>query len=182
MGNGYQTLALNAGGGLLLNSSNLLGDFEARYMNARKTNDNTLSNRKGRERYLEGRLFYRYRQGLYFGGGAQWSETSTTNYTKQAWRPTAGLGGDYFSEGLSLRWQTLYISPGTDRQNALQGAEVQFWLPSPASKSHFFYRQSLGMYEFHTTITDPADQQLTRWQRSQRDHAAFLDFEFGWRF
>ncbi len=134
VGNGYQTFALNGGGGLLLNSSKLLGDFEGRYMNARKTNDNTLNNRKGHERYLEGRLFYKYRQGLYFGGGAQWSETSTTNYTKKAWRPTVGLGGDYFSQGLSCRWQTLYISPGSDWQNALQGAEIQLWLPSPACK------------------------------------------------
>src|SRR5438477_9208679 len=91
VGNGYQTLALNGGAGFLLNSSHVVSDVEARYMNARKTDDNTLNNRKGHERYLEGRFFYRYRPGLFFGGGAQWSETSTTNYTKKAWRPTFGL-------------------------------------------------------------------------------------------
>ena len=181
VGNGYQAFALSGGGGLLLNSGKLLADFEGGYMNARKTNDGTLNNRKGHERYLDGRIFYKYRRSFYFGGGAQWSETSTTNYTKKAWRPTAGVGGDYFSERFSCRWQTLYISPGTDWQNGVQGAEFQLWMPSPASKSHFFYRQSLGVYEFHT-VTDRTDQQLTGWQRGQRDHAGFLDFAVGWRF
>lgn len=44
VGNGYQTLAGSLGGGFLLNSSKLLGDFEAYYMNAKKTNDNTVNN------------------------------------------------------------------------------------------------------------------------------------------
>ena len=90
VGNGYQTFAGSVGGALLLNSSKLLGDFEAQYMNAKKTNDNTLNNRKGHERFLVGRLFYPWRKGLYFGGGAQGSETSTTNYTKKQWRPALG--------------------------------------------------------------------------------------------
>jgi len=182
VGNGYQNVALNGGAGLLLNSSKLIGQFEGRYMNARKTNDNTVNNRKGHERFLEGRIFYKYRRGLYFGGGAQWSETSTTNYTKKQWRPTFGLGGDHFSEGFSCRWQTLCILPGSDSQNALEGSEIQFRMPSPASNSHFFYRQTIGVYEFHTTVTDPTNRQLTALQTGDRHHAAFLDFVFGWRF
>jgi hypothetical protein len=182
VGNGYQTLALNGGAGLLLNSPHLVSDIEGRYMNARKTNDNMINNRKGHERYLQGRIFYRYRPGLYFGGGAQWSETSTTNYTKKGWRPTFGVGGDHFGDSLSMRWQALYLLPGTDRLNALQGPEFQLWLPSPASRKHFFYRQTLGIYEFHTTITDPNDPALTALQTHDRHTAAFLDFTFGWRF
>ena len=182
VGNGYQPLALSGGTGLLLNSSHLLSDVEARYMNARKTNDNTVNNKKGHERYLQGRLFYRYRHGLYFGGGAQWSETSTTNYTKKGWRPTFGLGGDHFGDGVSMRWQALYVLPGTDHSNALQGPEFQLWLPSPVSRKHFFYRQTLGIYEFHTTITDPTDAALTAQQTADKHSAAFLDFTFGWRF
>ena len=38
LGNGYQAVALNGGAGILLNSRLVLGDVEARYMNARKTN------------------------------------------------------------------------------------------------------------------------------------------------
>lgn len=182
VGNGYQTVAANFGGGFLLRSSRMLADFEAYYMNARKTDDNTVNNRKGHERFLRGRVFYPWRRGLYFGGGAQWSETSTTNYTKKGWRPAFGIGGDHFARDWNCRWQVLYVTPMNDRWNALHGPEIQFWLPSPASKSHFFFRQSLGLYEFHTTVTDPSDRVLTAKQTSDRHSAAFLDFAFGWRF
>ena len=182
VGNGYQPFTGNFGGGALLNSSTLRGDFEAYYMNARAANDGTINNRKGHERFLRGRVFFPWRQGLYFGGAAQWSETATTNYTRKAWRPTFGLGGDHFAEDWSCRWQMLYILPGSDRLSALHGPEMQFWLPSPSSKSHFFFRETLGMYEFHTTITDPADRMLTLRQTADRHPASFLDFTFGWRF
>jgi len=182
VGNGYQELAGSIGGGLILSSKKLMSDAEARYMNARKTFDNTVNNRKGHERNLQGRLFYRVRPNVYLGGGAQWSETSTTNYMKKGWRPTFGGGADHFADDWSCRWQVLYIMPGTDWQNAVQGPEVQFWLPSPASKSHFFFRQTLGMYEFHTTVTDRTNRNLTASQTADRHAAAFLDFTFGWRF
>jgi hypothetical protein len=120
VGNGYQEFAESLGGGLILNAKRLISNAEGRYMNARKTDDGTVNNRKGHERYLQGRLFYKVRPNLYFGGGAQWSETSTTNYTKQGWRPTFGGGGDHFAADWSCRWQVLYIMPGTDRQNAVQ--------------------------------------------------------------
>jgi len=182
VGNGYQSVAFSGGGGFLLDSSRLFSDVEGSYMNARKTNDNTVDNFSGHERFVEGRLFYRCRPTLYFGGGAQWSETSTTNYTKQAWRPTFGLGGDHFGDGYSLRWQALYIMPGTDHANGLQGPELQIWFPSPASRSHFIFRETIGIYEFHSTITDPTNVSLTAQQTSNRSTAAFLDFVVGWRF
>jgi hypothetical protein len=182
VGNGYQTFAGNFGGGLLLNSDKLLGDFEAYYMNARETNDGTLKNRKGHERFLRGRIFFPWRRGLYFGGGAQRSETATTNYTRKQWRPVFGLGGDHFAQDWSCRWQVLYILPGSGYANALQGPEIQFWLPSPSSKSHFFYRQTFGAYEFHTTLTGTADTILTARQTGDRHPASFLDFTFGWKF
>ena len=182
VGNGYQTLATNLGGGLLLNSNKLLGDFEAFYMNAKKSNDGTLNNNKGHERFLQGRLFYPWRKGLYFGGGAQWSETATTNYTKKGWRPTLGVGGDHFANSWSCRWQVLYITKGTDKINGVQGPEFAIWIPSPQSKSHFLFRETLGAYEFHTTVTDPTDRKLTAQQTGQRSTAAFLDFMFAWRF
>ena len=151
-------------------------------MNARKTNDGTLNNRKGHEGFLQGRLFYRWHTGLYFGGGAQWSETSTTNYVKNSWRPVFGVGGDHFSSDWSCRWQTLYIFLGSDKSNGMQGPEFQFWIPSPLSKHHFFYRQTLAVYVFHTTVTDPLDAALTAAQMSERHSASFLDFTVGWRF
>lgn len=182
LGNGYQNAAMSVGAGFLLNSRRILSDVEGRYTNAKKTNDNTVNNRKGHERFLQGRVFYRYRPGLYFGGGAQWSETATTNYRKAQWRPTFGGGGDHFANDYSLRWQALYVMPGTDKLNGLQGPEFQLWLPSPASGSHFFFRETVGIYQFHTTITDPTDPTLTAQQIANKGHAAFLDFTFGWRF
>jgi len=182
VGNGYQPAALSAGVGFLLNSAPLFSDVEGSYMNAKKTYDNTVDNNSGHERALQGRVFYKFRPGLYFGGGAQWSETSTTNYDKRAWRPTVGLGGDHFGNGFSMRWQALYVTPGTDRANALQGPEIQIWFPAPTSRSHIFFRQTLGIYEFHATVTDPTNAVLTAQQKATRSTAAFLDFTFGWRF
>src|SRR5438132_5355138 len=57
------------------------------------------------------------------GGGAQWSETSTTSYKKKAMATDLRLSGDHFSEGFSCRWQTLYIAFVTDSQNTLQGVQ-----------------------------------------------------------
>lgn len=182
VGNGYQNLAANLGAGFLLKSRELVGEFNAFYMNAKKTDDGTLNNHSGHERFLQGRVFFPWHKGLYYGGGAQWSETATTNYTKKGWRPTFGMGQDYFAEALSVRWQVLYITKGTDRANGLQGGEFEMWLPSPASKSHFFYRETIGLYEFHATVSDFRDRALTARQTSDRGSAAFVDFCFGWKF
>jgi len=182
VGNGYQSIAANLGAALLLKSNKMIGDFEAFYMDAKKTNDATVENRKGHERFLQGRMFFPWRRGMYFGGGVQWSETATTNYTKKEWRPTFGAGQDYFAEDFSCRWQILYVTKGSDRSNAVQGPEIQLWLPSPASKSHFFYRQTAGVYEFHTTLSNPGNPVLTSQQTSDRHAAVFVDFSFGWKF
>jgi hypothetical protein len=182
VGNGYQNLAADFGGGLLVKSKQLVGDFEASYMNANKNNDATLSNGTGYERFLHGRAFIPWKRGFYFGGGAQWSQTSTANYAKKAWRPTFGVGQDYFTEGFNTRWQVLYVTKGSDRSNAVQGPEIQFWLPTPASKTHFFYRQTTGVYEFHTTTTNPLDSILVARQTRERHLAVFVDFTFGWKF
>lgn len=182
LGNGYQNVAASGGAALLLKSRKMVGDFEAFYMNARKTRDETMDNRKGHERFLQGRVFFPWRRGLYYGGGAQWSETATTNYTKKAWRPTFGAGQDYFASDFSCRWQLLYITKGSDHSNAVQGPEFQLWLPSPVSRSHFFYRQTAGIYEFHTTVSNPSNPVLTTQQTNDRHAAAFVDFSVGWKF
>jgi hypothetical protein len=180
-GGSYAFLSPIFGGGLLLNASKLTADFEASYGTARKTDDGTINNREGHERFLKGRLFYRYRN-FYFGGGAQWSETATTNYTKKSWRPTFGFGGDHLGGECNCRWQILYILPGTDYANGVQGPEFELWLPSPATKHHWFFRFSSGQYEFHTTVTDPSNEILTARQRGQRGYVGFTDAVFGWRF
>jgi hypothetical protein len=155
-GGGYQTLSETVGAGIDLESTHLIGDVEADYENARKTNDGTNNNTKGRERYLQGRLFGRFSNGLYVGGGWQWSQTSTTNYTKQAWRPSVGVGKDFLRDTYSLRLQSLYIGKGDDKINGSQGVETTVYFPSPAKKGHLFFRESIGVYRFHSTVTDPS--------------------------
>ena len=180
--NGYQPLALDGGGGFLLDLKRFFSDVEGSYTNARKVNDNTTDNYSGHERAMEARSFYTFRRQLYFGGGIQWRQTSTTNYTKQAWHPAFGVGGDYFRAGHSIRWQALYVLPGTDRLNGLQGSEIQIWFPSPTARGHFFIRQTLGIYELHSTITDPTNLILTAQETANRSLLSLAEFDFGFRF
>lgn len=87
-----------------------------------------------------------------------------------------GGGKDLFRENFSLRGQILYVLPGTDHQNALQGPEISLWMPTPASSSHFFYRQTLGIYEFHQTLV-PGNPGT-----NERYAATFLQFTAMCRF
>jgi hypothetical protein len=66
------------------------------------------NNHSGHERSAQLRAFYKLGNGLYIGGGAQWSQTSTTTYSKQAWRPTLGVGKDFLRSTCSLRLQGMY--------------------------------------------------------------------------
>lgn len=145
-GASYSPAAGAVGGGFNLESNRLIALVETSLQNAHKQDSGT-----GTEVDLKGRAFYRTTPGWYFGGGAQWSKLDTVAYDKQAWRPVFGGGKDVFRENFSLRAQILYVLPGTDHLNAVQGPEISLWLPSPAAHSHFFYRQTVGIYEFHQT-------------------------------
>jgi hypothetical protein len=145
-GAGYSPAAGILGSGLDIDNSHFLFLAEGSIQNDHKLDSGT-----GTEYALQARSFARAADGWYFGGGAQWSKLSTSEYAKQAWRPTFGGGKDIMRENFSMRAQAVYILPGTDHLNAVQGPEVSLWLPSPASKSHFFYRQTVGIYEFHQT-------------------------------
>ena len=143
---GYSSNAGTFGVGLNVEKLHFIGLAEGWFENAAKLDSGT-----GIEFGTRARGFYRTRQGWYFGGGAQWSALNTSAYSKQAWRPTFGGGKDFGRENFSMRAQALYVLPGSDHLNALQGPEISLWLPSPASRSHFFYRQTIGLYEFHQT-------------------------------
>jgi len=45
----------------------------------------------------------------------------------------------------------MYVLPGTDHLNAVQGPEIALWIPSPATKRHWFWRETIGIYQFHQT-------------------------------
>lgn len=114
-------------------------------------NDHKQDSGTGHDLYFQARVFYRISPGWYLGGGTQWNKLTTDRYSKEAWRPTFGGGKDVLRENFSMRAQVMYILPGTDRLNAVQGPEISLWLPSPVTRSHFFYRQTIGIYEFHQT-------------------------------
>jgi len=170
-GAGYSPAAGTIGGGLNIDSTHLIVLAETSLQDAHKQDSGT-----GSELDLKGRAFFRTGSGWYFGGGAQWSKLSTAIYDKQAWRPVFGGGKDLFRESFSMRAQVLYVMPGNDHLNAVQGPEISLWLPSPASRSHFFYRQTLGIYGFHQTSVSGNPGV------NQRYVASFLQFTALYRF
>ena len=171
-GGGYQAISENMGGGLRVDSPRILSSVEVGYGNARKVNDATINNHSGHERSAEVRTFYKLGNGLYFGGGAQWSQTSTTNYSKQSWRPTLGIGKDLLRNTYSLRLQCMYLVPGSDKINASQGPEISLTFPSPASNHHFYFRLVLDVYRFHTTdtLSDPVTSAIQRGEHHVTGH------------
>jgi hypothetical protein len=145
-GSGYSPAAGSAGAGLNIETNHLIDVTELSADNAHKEDSGT-----GHDLYFQARGFYRIRRGWYLGGGAQLNRLITDPYSKESWRPAFGGGKDLLHQDFSMRAQVLYIMPGTDHLNAVQGPEIGLWLPSPVTRSHFFYRQTLGLYEFHQT-------------------------------
>jgi hypothetical protein len=180
-GSGYQPISENVGGGLRVDAPRILSSVEVGYGNARKVNDATLNNHSGHERFAQARTFYKIANGLYFGGGAQWNQTSTTNYSKQSWRPTLGMGKDLLRNTYSLRVQCIYILRGSDKINGSQGPEISLTYPSPASNHHFYFRSVIGVYRFHTTDTfsDPVTSAM---QRGEHHVTGNLAYQFIYRF
>ena len=109
--------------GLRIDTSHLIWEAGASYDTARKSDDNTINNEKGHSRRLESSIYYRFHSGWFAGAGAGWTQLSTTNYSKQAFRPTIGGGKDYFHkqcaaedcvDGWSMRWQMDYTLKGAE--------------------------------------------------------------------
>jgi hypothetical protein len=191
MGGGYAPLAAEAGAGLMINSKHFLAVAEGFYDNGHKTDDNDQPNPKGHDRGLSGSAYFRLSSGWFAGMGARWSQLSTTNYTKSGWRPTFGGGKDYFHKkcaledcisDFSMRLGVDYVLPGTDHANAVQGPLLSFYLPSPSAKGHIFFRETIGVYAFHETVTDPSNLTLTRQQMGQRSVTSFGELTLMYRF
>jgi hypothetical protein len=105
-GGGYSPFSGTVGGGLRIDTRHLIWESNAAYDNSHKANDNTLDNEKGHSRHLSSSIYYRFNQGWFVGGGAGWEELSTTNYTKQAFRPSQAVCGR------GLRRRILYAFSG----------------------------------------------------------------------
>lgn len=170
-GGGYSPAAGSGGAGVDFEISRLTALTEFSAANATKQDSGT-----GYELHAKSRAFLRTRNNWFYGGGAQWNRLATSAYSKEFWRPAFGGGKDIFRESISMRAQVLYVLPGTDHLNALQGPEISLWLPSPASAKHFFYRQTIGIYEFHQTSV-PGNPGT-----DNRSVASFSEFTMMYRF
>ena len=185
MGGGYAPFAAVGGGGMRIDSAHFLLDANAWYDTGRKANDNDQPNPKGRDRGLAGAAYFRLPSGWSFGAGARWNELSTTNYHKSALHPTFGGSRDYFRRGcvgegcgrpFSARIGIDYVMTGTDWKNGSQGTLFTLWVPSPSAKAHIFYRETMGVYRVHDTVTDRANAVLTQQQVSNHSWESFAEF------
>ncbi|HEX8815934.1 MAG TPA: hypothetical protein VF753_10575 [Terriglobales bacterium] len=143
---GYDPAAANVGAGVNLEMAKFLAVAEISADDAHKTTSDS-----GYDAYFQARAFVRVKRDWFAGGGGQWNQLTANVYSKQAWRPAIGGGKDFFGEDLSARAQLLYVFAGDDHQNGSQGPEFSLWLPSPALHRHFFYHQTLGIYQSHQT-------------------------------
>lgn len=191
MGGGYAPLAWVGAGGFRIDSQHFIVDAYGEYDNGHKVNDNDQPNPNGHDRGLVGSAYYRLPAGWAVGAGARWSELSTTNYNKSAWRPTFGGSKDYFGNHcqeqncageFTMRMGVDYVLPGTDWQNRSQGPLFSLYIPSPAVQAHIFYRETVGIYRFHETVTAPTDAALTSQQLADHGFDAFAEFTLMFRF
>jgi hypothetical protein len=202
-GGGYAPLSGTVGAGLRIDRTHLIWEGSASYDNGHKSNDNTANNLKGRDRGLESSIYYRTHEGWFGGGGAGWSQLSTTNYSKQVFNPSIGGGKDYFHKECaaedcvadwSMRLQTDYKLKGVEHVDAqgcnvpngqctndLQGPMFTLYLPSPALARHLYWRQTAGVYMGHETVTS-TDPTLTALQKSAGSVSPYLNFALMYRF
>lgn len=189
MGGGYAPLAYRAETGIDLESSHAMLRALGAYDDGHKTNDEDQPNPSGHDRYLEVAAYFRSSRLWFIGAGFRWNQLATANYTKSASRPEFGGGYDWFlrsCEGcrreFSLRVDADWIMAGNDWQNGSHGPNVALTFPAPSEKRHFFWRQSVGLYRAHETVTEPSNIPLTQLQRSQKYFDSSADFGLIYRF
>jgi len=113
----------------------------------------------------------------------------TTNYTKSANRPQIGGGYDLVPRScpvcrrdFSMRIAMDWVMAGNDWQNGSHGPEITISIPSPREQRHWFWRERVGIYSFHQTVTDRGNIPLTLSQRANRSFAGYAIFGIVYRF
>jgi len=71
--------------------------------------------------------------------------------------------------------------PNRQCTNDLQEPMFSLFMPSPSLARHVFWRTTLWIYTFHTTVTS-TDPSLTALQKGQRSVTAFLNVGMMYRF
>lgn len=183
-GGGYAPFAVVAGGGIDNEYNHWWWQAEGMWDNGKKNNDNTGQDSGYTER-AGIRGFYRLPSGWYAGAGTSYTLLLTKLYNKSAWHPRLGVGRDCTLWHVPGRYQLEYVFPGTDTANAVQGAEITFIFPGYNPKMfkprHVFFRERLGMFEAHETVTS-TDPVLTIKQQSTRSVFSELQFTLEYRF
>jgi hypothetical protein len=190
MGGGYAPLAYSAGAGISEESTHIIFDVGGAYDNGHKrTPPNQPDNPNGHDRHLQGRLYYRSAHRWFVGAGWRWGQLSTTNFTKGNAGPSIGGGYDLVSRScescrptFSARLSVDWLMAGNDWQNGTHGPHFVITLPTPHEKGHWFFSDGVGIYRFHTTVTEPLNVPLTALQRSQRQFAAWAECGIAYRF
>jgi len=180
-GSGFGNSA-SASGGFGIDTKHLILGSLAEYNAARKTNDGTVDNRKGRVRSLNASAYYRLSNYWFVGTSGGWYQLSTTNYAKQTWTMNFGGGSDFIVRDTSFRLSAAYTPSAFDHQTGSQGPSFQFILPSPLAQGHVMFVENLSVLVLHDTITDPNDAVLTEQEKSHRTHTATLSFGLILRF
>jgi|HubBroStandDraft_6_1064221.scaffolds.fasta_scaffold73436_3 hypothetical protein len=189
MGGGYAPLAYRVEGGIDLENSHVIFRGLGAYDDGHKVNDNDQPNPKGRDRYLQVDAYYRFRSSWFVGAGWRWDRLSTTNYAKGGNRPEFGGGYDLVMRAcaecrrdFSMRVSADWVMGGTDWENGSHGPSITITLPTPRERRHVFFRETLDVYRFHTTVTEPDNVPLTLLQRSERQTTSYLNFGVIYRF
>jgi hypothetical protein len=194
MGGGYSVWAYHVAGGVNLEGTHWIFRSLAEYDDGRKRDDNDQPNPKGHDRSLNGALYFRparagWTRDLYFGAGYRWSQLSTTNYTKGSNRYQVGCGYDWFMRtcescrrDYSMRINVDWVTAGNDWQNGSHGPDVNLIWPSPRERRHFFWKEEIAVYRFHTTVTESNNAYLTRQQLASKSFDSFAEFGIMYRF
>lgn len=202
-GSGYSSVSLTGQAGLDLEENHFVSYTAATYDTARKTADNEIANEKGHVVSGQSQAFARFGSGYLLGGGAEWTKTITSDYTKEATYPLVGGGKDfakfrlvlsYFREHNEItHYPTLvtftepggtaaYRSQSCNCGSGVQGVTTQLWLPSPVSAHHLFFHAELKAYSYHNTLTDPYNAALTAAEKSVRSFGGELQYSVLYRF
>jgi hypothetical protein len=193
VGEGYARVVGRAEGGIDMESAHAIFRALGAYDTGTKINDNDQPNPNGHDRYLEGAAYYRAARGWFAGwfagAGLRWNQLSTTGYSKGGTRPEIGGGYDLMLRAckecrrdFSMRVNLDWVLAGTDWQNGSHGAVVTVTLPTPREKRHWFLRNCLSAYRFHTTVTEPQNLALTHSQRTQQGFAGGDEMGVVYRF
>jgi len=177
-GAGYEKSSWVVGGVIQMENRHWLADVGGNFDNAKKVNDNTGQSAGYTERFT-GMVGVRVKPTWFIRASGTFSLLKTQVYEKQAWHPSLGVGHD-FQKYLKMRGQLLYTFPGTDAWNAVQGGQVVMTIPSPLSiDNHWFFKETVGIYTFHETVTNA--EQATE-QRKHRSTTAEVIFAIMYRF